>query len=188
MRMPGLRMALLLLTAGAILSLLEPQGLEAQEKKSAPPPKPAKPAPQPQHRPPPTNRGPNNPAVRQLNEHPVRELDRFSKMSPEQQQKELSKLPPARRAVFEKNLDRYQKMTPAQQEKFKENLEAMRSLPKERQEAVKQQITQMRAMATPELHRFVESEEFKRDFSPDEQKLIRDSVPRSQTRARQDDY
>jgi phage-related protein len=181
MRMPGLSMALLVLTAGGCFFTLE-----AQEKKSPPPAKAAKPVAPPAHKPPPA-KGPSNPAVRQLNEHPVQELDRFSKMSPEQQQKELAKLPPARRAAFEKNLDRYQKMTPAQQEHFKENLEAMRSLPKERQEAVKQQITQMRNMPTPELRRYVESEEFQKNFSPDEQKLIRNSVPRSQPKSQQDD-
>src|SRR5271154_4314540 len=82
--------------------------LVAQQKK---PPKPAAVNPQFKQR---------NAAVQRLNENPGKELDRFTKMSPEDREKELSKLPPQRRAAFEQRLARYQQMSPEQQERFKQ--------------------------------------------------------------------
>ena len=108
---------------------------------------------------------------------PTKELDRFSKMSPEERDQALAKLPPARRNFIEKNLTRYQNMTPEQQERFKQRLELMRSLPQERQAAVRQQIEQLRAMPPAERRKALYSEEFKQNYSPDEQELIRDGFP-----------
>ncbi|MGA3185690.1 MAG: DUF3106 domain-containing protein [Bryobacteraceae bacterium] len=142
--------------------------LAAQQKE-----KPAKP---PAAKPPPASPQ-QKAAVKRLNENPAKELDRFTNMSPEAREKELSKLPPQRRAAFEQRLARYQQMTPEQQEKFKEKLEIMRKLPKDRQNAVRQQIEQLRAMPFAERKRALNSEEFKQSFSPDEQKLVRETFP-----------
>ena len=115
-------------------------------------------------------------------QNPAKELDRFSKMSPEEREKALSKLPPERRANVEQRLARYQNMTPEQQEKFKQRLEVMQSLPKDRQAAVRQQIEQLQAMPFRDRKKALEGDEFKKNFSPDEQKLILDRFPAVQNK------
>ncbi len=142
--------------------------IAAQQKKPAKPPSAPKPAASPKQQ---------HEAVKRLNENPAKELDRFTKMSPEAREKELSKLPPQRRANFEQRLARYQQMNPEQQERFKEQLEMMRKLPKDRQEAVRQKIQEIRALPFAERRKALTGDEFKQNFSPDEQKLVRNSFP-----------
>ncbi len=155
--------------AGAVLFVCGAVSpLAAQQRK------PPRPPPPPQHAASPKP----NAAVKRLNENPAKELDRFTKMSPEAREKELSKLPPQRRAAFEQRLARYQRMTPEQQERFKEKLEIMRRLPKERQNAVRQEIERLRSLPFAERKKALNGEEFKQNFSPDEQKLIRDPFPK----------
>ncbi|HVP00200.1 MAG TPA: DUF3106 domain-containing protein [Bryobacteraceae bacterium] len=164
--MPGLRIALIVAIAGASC-----YPLVAQNKKSAPPPKPAQ---APRNAPYKGNRPPQ--------ESPIKELDRFSKMSPDQQAKELSKLPPARRAAVEQRLERYQKLTPEQQEQFKQRLELMQSLPRDRQNAVRYEIQRLRALPPQQRRSALNGEEFGQNYSPDEQRLIRDAFPGMQPR------
>jgi phage-related protein len=109
--------------------------------------------------------------------NPAKELDRFAKMPPEQQQKELDKLPPARRAAMEQRLARYEKLSPEQQEHFKQRLEMMRSLPKERQNAVREKIQELRALPPGERRKALKSDELQQNFSPDEQQLVREAFP-----------
>src|SRR5436305_13384601 len=46
-------------------------------------------------------------------------VDRLSRMTPEEREKWLSSLPPARRQRIEQNLREFQKMTPAQQDRVR---------------------------------------------------------------------
>jgi hypothetical protein len=154
----------LLVLCGAI----HPLGAQ-QKKPPKPPPPPKGQSAHPGGKP--------SPAVQRLNENPAGELDRFTKMAPEQREKELSKLPPQRRAAFEQRLARYEQMTPEQQEKFKLNLEMMQSLPKDRQNAVRQEIQRILALPGPQRRKVLNGEEFNQKFSPDEQTLIRDRFP-----------
>ena len=172
MKTLGLRIAAaVLFVCGAVFPVVPPAA--AQQKK---PPKPS---------PPPKNAAPGKPgggtkpgaAGRGPQASPVKELDLFSKMSPKEREKELSKLPPQRRAAFEQRLARYQQMTPEQQEKFKLRLETMESLPKERQNAVRQEIQRLQALPFAQRKRALESEEFNQRFSPDEQSLVRERFP-----------
>ncbi len=102
--MAGIRIAVaLLLVCGALVPV------SAQSKKAAAAPRKPPPAPKP----PPAKRSEGNPA---------KELDQFSRMSPEEREKALSKLPPQRRAAVEQRFNRYQKMTPEQQQRFKQEL------------------------------------------------------------------
>jgi hypothetical protein len=166
--MVGLRVAV-----AAMLVCEATSPIAAQQKK---PPKPAASA-KPPSPPKPNAAGKPNAAVQRLNENPAKELDRFTNMSPEAREKELSKLPPQRRAAFEQRLARYQQMTPQQQEKFKQKLEMMQRLPKDRQNAVRQEIEQLRALPPAERRKALEGDELKQNFSPDEQELVRDSFP-----------
>jgi hypothetical protein len=169
MRMVGLRIAVaVLFVCGAV------SPLGAQQTK---PPKPPKSQPKPP--PPPKSRPAGKPsdAVKRLNENPAGELDRFTKMSPQQREKELSKLPPQRRAAFEQRLAHYMQMTPEQQEKVKEKLELMESLPKDRQNAIRNEIVRLQALPPAQRKKELTSEGFNQKFSPDEQTLVRDKFP-----------
>lgn len=142
--------------------------IAAQQKKPPKPPSAPKPAASPKQQ---------HEAVKRLNENPAKELDRFTKMSPEAREKELSKLPPQRRANFEQRLARYQQMNPEQQERFKQQLEMMRKLPKDRQNAVRQKIQEIRALPPAERRKALNSEELNENFSADEKELVRNSFP-----------
>lgn len=108
-------------------------------------------------------------------------------MSPEEQQKQLAKLPPARRAAVEQRLARYQRLTPQQQEQFKQRLEMMQSLPRDRQNAVRQEIQRLRALPPAERRRALNGEELNQNYAPDEQKLIRDAFPGMQPKQGRED-
>ena len=144
--------------------------LAAQQKK---PPKPPPPPKNAQAHP----GGKPSAAVKRLNENPAGELDRFTKMSPKEREKELSQLPPQRRAAFEQRLAHYESLTPEQQQKVRQNVELMQSLPKDRQNAVRQEIQTINALPVPQRRKLLNSEEFNQRFSPDEQTLIRDRFP-----------
>jgi hypothetical protein len=109
--------------------------------------------------------------------NPAKELDRFAKMSPEDRENALSKLPPQRRAAVEQRLAHYQTLTPEQQEKFKQRLEMMQSLPKDRQDAVRQKIQELRALPPAERRKGLTGDDLKQNFSPDEQTLVREAFP-----------
>ncbi len=144
--------------------------LSAQQKK---PPKPAAPSkPAAGGKP---GGGLKNPQVKA-----VEDLDRFSKMSPQDREKALSKLPPQRRAAFEQRLEHYQKLTPEQQARVRQRVEEMESLPKDRQNAVRQEIQRITALPGPQRKRILSSEEFRQRFSPDEQRLVLGAFPNIQ--------
>jgi len=119
-----------------------------------------------------------NEAVKRLNENPTKELDRFTNMSPKEREKELSKLPPQRRAVFEQRLEQYQRLTPEQRANVRQRVEEMESLPKDRQNAVKQEIQRLSALPPAQRRKELDSEAFNQKFSPDEQALVHDRFPR----------
>jgi hypothetical protein len=65
-------------------------------------------------------------------------LDRLERMSPEELERLLEKLPPERRKRIEERLRRYESLTPEQRERLREQFERFRQLPPERQQAVRQ--------------------------------------------------
>jgi hypothetical protein len=68
-------------------------------------------------------------------------------------------------------------MTPEQQERFKQQLEAMRKLPKDRQQAVRQRFQEIRALPFAERRRALTGDDFKQNFSPEEQQVVRGAFP-----------
>jgi hypothetical protein len=166
MRMGSLRIAMAVL---AVCGAISP--VAAQQKKPPKPPPAAKPA-----KPPAPGKIPANIPQPKT----AQELDRFSKMPPEDREKALAKLPPQRRAAFEQRLARYEQLTPEQRETIKRRVEQMESLPKDRQNAVRQEIQRLRALPFGQRKRALNGEEFRQKFSPDEQSLVRDSFPNIQ--------
>ena len=108
--------------------------------------------------------------------NPAKELDRFSKMSAQERQRELAKLPPQRRAALEQRLSRYQNLSPQQREQLHQRYEQFLNLPEDRQTAVREQLQQLREMPEAQRKKLLNSDEVKKKFSPEELKLLRDSA------------
>jgi hypothetical protein len=136
-------------------------------------PKPPKPPPAPHVNPNNGNRGGggNKP-------DPVKELEQFQKMSPEQREKQLSKLPAQRRARVEEQMKRLDEMTPEQRERAFYRLETMQHLTPERRQAVNDEIQYVKNLPAGQARRDrLFSDEFRKQYTPEEQKVIRDTFP-----------
>ncbi|MGI8741481.1 MAG: DUF3106 domain-containing protein [Bryobacteraceae bacterium] len=117
-------------------------------------------------------------------------IDQFERMSPEERQKALAKLPPERAEKLQKQLKEYSQLTPEQQAAAREQLEMFRHLPPERQEALRkafnkfshapadrqqsmrQELNQLRAMSPPDRRERMNAPEFKSRFNRNEQKML----------------
>jgi hypothetical protein len=107
-------------------------------------------------------------------ESPAREIERFQNMPPLEREKELAKLPPARRARVEQQMERLDKMPPAQRAQALRRLQAFEDLPPQRRVAVRQQIQSLQALPRGERQAWLNSDEMRSKFSPEEQKLLRE--------------
>jgi hypothetical protein len=105
-------------------------------------------------------------------------LERFLKMTPEEREKALSRLPPERRAVIEQRLQRYENLTPEQKERMNQRLDSFQSLRPARRIAVRQELQRLRQMSFAERRKTLNSEEERQKFSPEEYQLLRESFPR----------
>jgi hypothetical protein len=65
-------------------------------------------------------------------------LDRLERMSPEQRQRALDRLPPLRRERIEARLRWYRNLTPEERNRVRRQFEWFRQLPPEKQDAVRQ--------------------------------------------------
>jgi Protein of unknown function (DUF3106) len=117
-------------------------------------------------------------------------IDEFQRMSPEDRQKALDKLPPDRAEKLRKQLKEYSQLTPEQQAMAKEQLETFRHLPPERQqamrkafnkfsqqpadrqEAIRQELNQLREMTEGERQARLSSPELKSRFNKTERQMI----------------
>jgi hypothetical protein len=139
----------------------------AQPKIKIPPvPKPVKP--------PPTPKQAAKQAAKQV---PADTLQKLLNMSPEDREKTLSKMTPAQRTRAENQLSNLDKMTPQNRAKSLDRISRLEKLPPVRQAAVKQQLQSLNGMTIPERRTFLHSPEFEKNFSPEEQQLIRDQYP-----------
>lgn len=133
----------------------------------------------PRANPNPNARRPNKPNGKGSG-NPAKELERFQKMSPDQRQKEMAKLPPAQRERMERQLERFEKMPPAQREQALKRLEALHKLSPQRRAAVTDELQNLRSMPPAERKTRLDSDEIKHNFSPDERKLLHESVGQQQ--------
>lgn len=135
----------------------------AQGKQPAPPPRAN-----------PVLRRPNNAGKAPIN--PVKELERFQKMSPEQRDKEMAKLRPAQRQRMERLLERFENMPPAMREQALRRLEALHELSPERRMAVTDELRNLRSLPPLERRARLRSDDIQQNFSEDERKLLYESV------------
>lgn len=108
---------------------------------------------------------------------PSKQIEQLQKMTPEEREKALANLPPDRRQQVEKQLDRLNQLTPQQRQQLDQRYETLQSLPPARQRAVRQELQNLRSMPVPERRARLASDEFKQQFSPQEQALIRGVFP-----------
>jgi len=105
-------------------------------------------------------------------------LQRLSQMTPEQRQKALARLPPERRARIEEQLNRLEKLPPDQRARLLQRYDEFQGLPRDRQAAVRSELQALRKLPTPRLRERLNSPEFQQNFSPEEQRLLRESLVR----------
>ena len=121
-------------------------------------------------------------------------VDRFMKMTPDQREKALSKLPPQRRENIERRLNDLQKLPPAARTRMMNRVEILNSLPVERQQQVRQALRRFQQMPE-ERHAVIQtemqnmeplndeqrrermnSEEFRNRYTPAEQQMMRNML------------
>jgi Protein of unknown function (DUF3106) len=108
---------------------------------------------------------------------PTRVLERLAQMTPEQRQKALARLPPERRERVEQQLNRLDQLPPDQKAQVLERYDAFQGLPRDRQAAVRAELQALRKMAFARRRARLNSPEFEQTFSPEEQRLLRESFP-----------
>lgn len=122
-------------------------------------------------------------------------IDEFERMSPDQQQRALARLPPGERQKLQQRLDRFRQLPEAQQRTLRNLYNRLHQLPGSRQESVRKAINrfseqapgrqqamrdELRSMAAlPERDREARmaSPEFRGTFSRREQGILRDMLP-----------
>ena len=119
-------------------------------------------------------------------------IDEFMRMSPEEQQKALNRLPPEQRRRFQERLERFNQLPPQQQQNLRNMYNRLNQLPPERQQvvrrslnqlsqqppdrrqAIRQELRRMAPLAAEDREARMASPEFLGRFSEKEQGIIRD--------------
>jgi hypothetical protein len=134
------------------------------------------------------NTGPGGgpPAPRRASDEQV---DKLAKMSPAEREKALSSLPPERRVRIETRLEKLKNMTPEQkaqlekfhslppeqQQKVRQLSQRIQALPADRKMAVQKELKSLKSMPDDEREKRVNSPDFQKKFSPDEQEILREA-------------
>ncbi len=119
-------------------------------------------------------------------------LEKLLKLTPEQRNKALSSLPPARREQVLAKLKNYQKIPPQQRarelERFQRlqmlppqkraevraSLKNFQTVPQPRHRQIQAQINQMSGLSDSDRRALMNSEEFRSKYTPSEQQMIGD--------------
>ena len=102
---------------------------------------------------------------------PAPAVERFLQMSPEEQERALSQLPPERRQQVEERLNRLKQLPPEQMQRLQEVYPAFMSLRPVRRQAVRDEIQQLRQTRPAERRDRLNSDA--RDFSLEEMDILR---------------
>lgn len=117
-------------------------------------------------------------------------LERLNRMPAQDRQRLLQKLPPDRKSLVERRLDRYEKMPPETKERlrqeyeqfqqlppekqarFRELFRSFNDLPQERRGPVRNAYQRLRSLSPEQRKERLASEQFRSRFSPSEQQLL----------------
>jgi hypothetical protein len=131
-----------------------------------------------------------NPPIRMTN--PGSMAAKLYRMTPEERERVVEKLPPARQEQLRKNLayfdglpkpeqerlikgaERLANMTPEREREIRQSYQSFGQLPPPRKQAIQQALNTLKAMPDEQRKQVMESDQFKSRFSSDEQKIIRD--------------
>jgi len=108
---------------------------------------------------------------------PTPVLQRLAQMTPEQRQKALARLAPERRERVEAQLKKLDQLPPEQKARVLERYDAFQGLPRDRQGAVRAELQALRKIPVRQRRLRLNSPEFEQSFSPEEQRLLRESFP-----------
>jgi hypothetical protein len=119
-------------------------------------------------------------------------IDQFATMPPEQQRRELDRLPPGKREKLQQRIDRFNNLPPEQQRTLRNLYNRLHQLPPERQDAVRKAINRF-SKQSPDRQQAIREElrgmaslsdtdrdarlsgrEFRKKFSRREQEIVRD--------------
>ncbi|MDX2151068.1 MAG: DUF3106 domain-containing protein [Bryobacteraceae bacterium] len=117
-------------------------------------------------------------------------IERWQRLTPEERQRALDRLPPERRRMIEERLreynslsdeererlaDRYEefrKLPPREQREMRRLFQTFRDLPPARRRVVRMEVEFLRGMAPEQRRARLAGDSFRERFSADEQKLI----------------
>jgi phage-related protein len=184
--MAATRAATILLAAGlsaAMPGFAAPQGKEKPAPRTSEAPRP------PQQNP--SRQQPNNPKAQAKNQARGDEIFlNLLKMTPDEREKALKALPPARREQIQKRIENFQNLKPEQQERRLSRVERLNALPlaeqarvrqstkdlqnlaPDRRKTVNQELQRMSVMGDDEKLYHMNTEEFRNRFSPAEQEML----------------
>jgi hypothetical protein len=119
-------------------------------------------------------------------------IDRWNRMSPEERERELAKLPPDRARMIRQRIWQYNHMPPEEQQALRERYRTFSQLPTEKQQIVRDrlrefsqlpearqplvhlEVKQLRVLPEAQRKARINGEEFRGRFSPQEQQIIKD--------------
>ncbi|MBI4906717.1 MAG: DUF3106 domain-containing protein [Acidobacteria bacterium] len=114
-------------------------------------------------------------------------VERFNNMNPEQQQRVLANMPPERRRQVQQNLEQYRRLSKEQKKQIANQLDQLpvekrqaalgvyrriNQLPDERKVPVRNEIRRLNGMPEDKRAARLESKDFKKLYSPEEQQMI----------------
>ncbi len=127
--------------------------------------------------------------LRQHQNQPLQEQERalrndpsFRQLSPERQQQLVNRLrdfnsrPPEQRQRMLERMETFEHLPQPQRERLRSLYGEMRGLPESRRMAVRQAARQLGGMHPADRERLLHSPQFQRNFSPQEQNLVRGLV------------
>jgi Protein of unknown function (DUF3106) len=106
----------------------------------------------------------------------------YLRMSPAQQQRlrqqlrYFSSLPPRQQQRIVDNMDKWAHLTPEQKQQAREVFGRMQQLPPERRPMVRTAIRDLSAMPPAQREQIIDSDRFKRMFTPEERDVMRQAV------------
>jgi len=119
-------------------------------------------------------------------------IERWMRMSPEQRQRALSKLPPERRQRIQERIRQYQQLSPQERQALRQRYDRFSQLPPQKQnqardlfrrfsalpadrrQALQRELQQLRSLPDADRRARVASEDFRNRFSPSEQQMLQD--------------
>ena len=113
-------------------------------------------------------------------------LEKLRGMSPDERQKALKTLPPARRERLEarleaydrmnerqrKNVERFQQLPAAQQQQVRKVYQRFNQLPNDRKDDLRQEVRKISPMSEDARKNYLNSEEFRAKYNDQEQQMI----------------